>query len=464
MANTLNNFGLAEKTLNTAGKWCAADISFKISSAEIENIKREYFRNGTRIFGMEGRYGTPKTQKIPAGIYEIVMDTSPFQIAVVVSGVEFYHRGTLYNTLTAKTGELTFNTTKYKITEGSSSSNPSGTKQTDNTALTWLDYLVYVPNDVELPVHSTNVWFELMHPYVQSKFIDEAISVIPNVDILTEPFNVDLKFSYLTSAACYTCKGLKLTGSSTYTLSYIESDGARRDIWNSTSGLFGGVSSYMIIPSQEIDPKLFALLISSETSIAAKHKCSTCASFYYLKEFARAWTCTSCYAAIQYCPNCGTENYSEADAYCNDCYYPYRGECSIHGAYNKFYSNKCPSCNTFICYDCDGNSSFSTQQELIEHKQAAHCRHEESDEGTLYYAAVPGTEAHVQMCSCCGQAMSPTESCTMVDNYCSICGNAKIYGTCGICGSGLITQADVDNGSAYFYGGTPYHINCYHGQ
>ena len=168
MANTLNNFGLAEKTLNTAGKWCTADIDVKIDSAELENIKEEYLRSGVEVFGVTGAYGkATENVTIPAGIYEFKFDCGEQELNV--TGLYYYHNRTDYtrfgypgsgNTCTLGTFGL-----------GSTIEQP-------NNALrnSWLDYLVFVPEDTVISKSSADDWYKVMHPYVSC--VDKAADVI----------------------------------------------------------------------------------------------------------------------------------------------------------------------------------------------------------------------------------------------------------------------------------------------
>ena len=83
----LNKFGLAEKTLNTAGKWSVSDIELRVSSAELAKLKPEYLRSGAEIFGLSGSYGSSAELKLPAGIYEFRTTEG------IDTNFGFYHNG-----------------------------------------------------------------------------------------------------------------------------------------------------------------------------------------------------------------------------------------------------------------------------------------------------------------------------------------------------------------------------------
>lgn len=160
----LNNFGLAELTLKTANKWCTADIDVKIDSAELENIKPEYLRSGVEVFGITGTYGDAINDVIiPAGIYEIVY--RPTGEWFHPTNINFYYCGALYNSFDVESGNVMgFNgssgSSSRVFSAGSSAVEPNGSE------VAWLDYLVYVPNDVTTTRANAEAWYSQMHPYV----------------------------------------------------------------------------------------------------------------------------------------------------------------------------------------------------------------------------------------------------------------------------------------------------------
>jgi hypothetical protein len=175
----LNKFELSEKTLKTAGKWCTANIEAVLDPAE---INPEYIRSGVEVFGKVGTYGHSSTElvTIPAGIYELIFNPGSDYYAKGI--FNFYYCGSLYTGFYVPPGNvMTFyradgDSSSRLFLIGSSASNPGGMDE----STTWLEYLVYVPEDMTVSKEDAEGWYSQMHPYVSSAALGTSTFKLPD--------------------------------------------------------------------------------------------------------------------------------------------------------------------------------------------------------------------------------------------------------------------------------------------
>ena len=157
MADTLNNFGLAEiKTLKTANKMVLTDIDIKMPVNEIENINPEYIRAGASIFGTEGTYGVAQDSVvIPAGIYEFNQLSENEYYGS--TAVPCYYMGELLinNKIASQPGMV------YVYT--------SASEDTPVDFSHLISRLVYVPNDTEVSLAEAKQFYGCLSPYTTCK-------------------------------------------------------------------------------------------------------------------------------------------------------------------------------------------------------------------------------------------------------------------------------------------------------
>jgi hypothetical protein len=161
----LNNFGLAEKTLNTAGKWCVSDIELRISSAELAKLKPEYLRSGAEVFGISGNYGAASgTITIPAGIYEVRPNYT--EADDFTMDFNFYCKAQQSSSFELSEGYI-----RVYIGDGNYMNIPENYDNLRN-------YLIYVPQDQAVSHWAGRLFYKVCAPYVSCKD-EHGIEVTP---------------------------------------------------------------------------------------------------------------------------------------------------------------------------------------------------------------------------------------------------------------------------------------------
>jgi hypothetical protein len=444
-----NNFTLPKKVLHTANKWCTSDILLKLDDTEIHNIKPEYIRAGTSIFGLDGEYGTAhSTATIPAGLYDIVF--SPDRI-IDASGIPFYHRGKFItngfyygfdgNTIKGLDG--------YTFYAGSSISNPGGTRLDDQGVshpLTWLDYLIFVPEDVEVDLSvdpdKLNNWYKMMHPYVANivpetafnlkKPIEHARTLPGLAEFYEGNIHFHMVFLEATSeivtehlecvALGYAPPAVSQTNRRTSEFYYKLADGTKVAAYANTKWRNADVedvsvsySGYLYFNRQKVSPEVLTILVLQRPEeIDINYECGYCnmdfplSDMYILTTDLKSWRCKDCRTKI--CNHTTGSGSSLVTTY------------KRLSATNHLATTKCKYC-----------SSYTTSS---------------SEAHTLVYDDTPG------------HSYSFCSKCNMPDNTanCSEWHDTEMQMPCAVCGLGYTTCPSC--GTQWYYSSESYCAHC----
>ena len=359
MANTLNNFGLAELTLKTANKWCTANIDVKIDSAELENIKPEYLRSGAEVFGVTGNYGDViNNVTIPAGIYEVIPDFENCEVGDSTTITIYQSKALCTGLYVSTTPDEDAKLLGFTST-GSFSPIAADPEEAYTGTNTLLDYLVYVPQDTVVSLVEAKFWYSQMHPYVSCRdpYTKQELSAIELADQIIPPTNcehlgdrtyIDNDDGSTHQVICNQCSEV---------LNYSESHEYNEGYcWcGASSGSTCEHTNWVYYEESWTDH-------SSEYDNAQYEcRCSSCQCNFRVPHQGDTWpNCPCCGSAVEYIGYVGGDDSGNSDGgggdsgntdggdsgneyYCTQCSYPvnmineYEGYCTENNHYNNFH-------------------------------------------------------------------------------------------------------------------------------